>query len=55
MIKLRALFLIVPALILFSGCGGSTATTPVAEQDEIAKYAAEHPESSKPNTEGINP
>jgi hypothetical protein len=44
---------LLPCVVFLAGCGGSTASAPVAEQDEIAKYAAENPETSKPNTEGI--
>ena len=53
--KYAPFLLLMIALFTLSGCGGNTAPTAVAEQDEIAKYAAENPESAKPNTEGINP
>lgn len=36
-----AFWLLAGCLIV--GCGGSSATAPVAEQDELAAYAAENP------------
>jgi hypothetical protein len=48
-------WLFLVTLTCLVGCGGSTSTAPVAEQDELAKYVAEHPETQETNTTGINP
>ncbi|WP_442508667.1 hypothetical protein SH528x_000191 [Novipirellula sp. SH528] len=41
--RLLSFALPLVALTLLIGCGGSNATAPMAEQDELAKYAAENP------------
>ncbi len=46
--NLSWMMLFVLSLSLTVGCGGTTAPAPVAEQDELAKYAAENP--SPPET-----
>jgi hypothetical protein len=48
MIRLSTCFLLLFVWAFVVGCGGSTALSPVAEQDEISKWVAENP--SPPET-----
>lgn len=44
---------LLPLIMISCGCGAKQGTDVSADQSEMEKYVAEHPESATPNTEGI--